>query len=237
MSRLKPYRHPRDIPAALHLTAERHSFGPVLAAIIAVVIFQLSAPDTALTRIVTVALQSSVVLLALRAAGAHPRLFRVGVWVVGALLALAIVSEPFADFGPGVVRIISIALILITPLAVMGGVVRELEEDGHVTVQTVLCGLCLYLLLGLAFSFVYAALDELGRESFFAQRIDGTPNDFLYFSMVTLTTTGYGDFTAQTELGRTLAVTEALLGQIYLVTVLAVIVSNVRRRQAGEAQR
>jgi voltage-gated potassium channel Kch len=112
----------------------------------------------------------------------------------------------------------------------MGGVVRELEEDGHVTVQTVICGLCLYLLLGLAFAFVYAALDEISSQSFFAQKVDGTPNDFLYFSMVTLTTTGYGDFTAQTELGRTLAVTEALLGQIYLVTVLAVIVSNVRRR-------
>jgi hypothetical protein len=230
VARLKPYRHPRDIPAALHLTAPRHGFGPVLGMIIAVLVFQLSSPDTQLSRVITVILQSSVVLLALRSAGAHPNLFKVGAWIVGTLTALAVVSEPFADFGPGVTRVISVMLILITPLAVMGGVVRELEEDGRVTVQTVICGLCLYLLLGLAFAFVYAALDEISSQSFFAQKVDGTPNDFLYFSMVTLTTTGYGDFTAQTELGRTLAVTEALLGQIYLVTVLAVIVSNVRRR-------
>jgi hypothetical protein len=230
VARLKPFRHPRDIPAALHLTAPRHSFGPVLAMIIAVLVFQLSSPDTELSRIITVILQSSVVLLALRAAGAHPNLFKVGAWVVGTLTVLAIVSEPVADFGSEVIRVISVLLILITPLAVMGGVVRELEEDGHVTVQTVLCGLCLYLLLGLAFAFVYAALDDISSTAFFAQKVAGTPNDFLYFSMVTLTTTGYGDFTAQTELGRTLAVTEALLGQIYLVTVLAVIVSNVRRR-------
>ena len=59
----------------------------------------------------------------------------------------------------------------------------------------------------------------------------GTPNDFLYFSLATLTTTGYGDLSAATELGRAMAVTEALIGQMYLVTVLAVIVSNVRRRQ------
>ncbi len=236
MPRLKPYRHPRDIPVALRLTAERHSFGPVLAAIIAVLVFQLSSPDTELSRTITVFLQSTVVLLALRAAGAHPKLFRIGAWVVGLLLAVAIVSEPFANFGPGVVRIISVALILITPLAVVGGVVRELEEDKRVTVQTVLCGLCLYLLLGLAFSFVYAAMDELSSQSFFVQKVNGTPNDFLYFSMVTLTTTGYGDFTAQTELGRTLAVTEALMGQIYLVTVLAVIVSNVRRRTFSDGR-
>jgi hypothetical protein len=205
--------------------------------IIAVLVFQLSSPDTQLSRLITVILQSSVVLLALRAAGAHPSLFRFGAGFVCLLIVVAILAEPFADLGPGVTRVISVMLILVTPLAVMGGVVRELEEDRRVTVQTVLCGLCLYLLLGLAFAFVYSALDEVGSQPFFQQKIDGTPNDFLYFSMVTLTTTGYGDFTANTELGRTLAVTEALLGQIYLVTVLAVIVSNVRRRTGDGSTR
>jgi voltage-gated potassium channel Kch len=99
----------------------------------------------------------------------------------------------------------------------------------------VICGLCLYLLLGMAFAFLYAVLDDVATRSFFAHGINGTPagtpNDFLYFSLVTMTTTGYGDFVAHTELGRTFAVTEALIGQIYLVTVLAVIVSNVRRRR------
>jgi hypothetical protein len=232
--RLKPYRHPRDIPAALHLTAPRRSFGPVLGMIIAVLIFQLSSPDTQLSRVITVVLQSSVVLLALRSAGAHPSLFRAGVWIVGGLLVLAILSDPFADLGPEVTGVISVALILVTPLAVVGGVVRELEEDGHVTVQTVLCGLCLYLLLGLTFAFIYAAVSDLSNDPFFAEKVAGTPNDYLYFSLTTLTTTGYGDFTAQTEFGRALSVTEALLGQIYLVTVLAVIVSNVRRRMPGQ---
>jgi len=59
----------------------------------------------------------------------------------------------------------------------------------------------------------------------------GTPNDFLYFSLATLTTVGYGDMTAATDVGRAVAVTEALLGQFYLVTVLAVIVTNVSRRR------
>jgi hypothetical protein len=60
--------------------------------------------------------------------------------------------------------------------------------------------------------------------------------DYLYFSYVTLTTVGYGDLTARGDAGRMLAVCEALLGQLYLVTVLALLVGNVGRprpRRAG----
>ena len=51
-----------------------------------------------------------------------------------------------------------------------------------------------------------------------------TTADYLYFSFVTITTVGYGDFTAASGLGRALASLEALLGQVYLVTVVATIV-------------
>jgi hypothetical protein len=51
----------------------------------------------------------------------------------------------------------------------------------------------------------------------------------LYFSFTTLATVGYGDFVARTDLGHTLAISEALIGQIYLVTVVSLIISNLRR--------
>jgi hypothetical protein len=195
-------------------------------------IFQLAAPDDDWARLVTVGIQGTVVMLAMRAAGAHPRLFRIGSGGVLFLMAAAVVAEEIGGWGPGVARLISLALILFTPLAVIGGVVRELEEDKRVTIQTVFCGLCLYLLIGMAFAFLYAFLNDISGEPFFRQHhVAENPNDFLYFSLVTMTTTGYGDFTAGTELGRTFAVTEAVGGQLYLVTVLAVIVSNVRRRR------
>jgi hypothetical protein len=228
---LRPIPRPKDIPIFLHLTEPRRSFGPVLAVIVLAVIVQLSVPDTQAARMVTVVIQGSVVLVAMRAAGAHPRLFNGSAWLVGVMVGVGLLAEPFADFGPEVVRVISLALILITPLAVIGGVVRELNEDRQVTIQTVICGLCLYLLLGMAFSFLFAALEDISNQSFFSHGIDGSPNDFLYFSLVTMTTTGYGDYTAATELGRAMSVVEALIGQMYLVTVLAVIVSNVRRRR------
>ena len=50
-----------------------------------------------------------------------------------------------------------------------------------------------------------------------------------------MTTTGYGDLTAAHDLGRSLAITEALIGQIYLVTVVALIVSNLAQPAAAAA--
>jgi voltage-gated potassium channel Kch len=77
------------------------------------------------------------------------------------------------------------------------------------------------------FTFVYGAAAALGSGDFFAEGADGTPSLRLYFSYVTLTTVGYGDYTPAGDLGHTLAIVEALLGQLYLVTVVAVIVSRL----------
>jgi voltage-gated potassium channel Kch len=101
-----------------------------------------------------------------------------------------------------------------------------------VTVTVVAGVLCLYLLVGLFFAFTYIAVQNLGGAPFFASGDAATSTRSIYFSFVTMTTVGYGDFTARTNLGHTLAVTEALLGQIYLVTVVAAIVSRLVPRGA-----
>ena len=229
---MRGLQNPGELPERLHLTAPRHSFGVVLAAIVVAVIFQLAAPETKADRLIGVVIQASVVLIALRAAGAHVHLLRVSAAVVAALVVLAAIAVVGpGEIGPAGPRLITLVLILLTPAAVVAGVIRELREDKRVTIQTVYCGLCLYLLVGTAFAFLFGAIEDLGSAPFFANGVAGSPNDFLYFSLATLTTTGYGDFAAGTELGRAMSVTEALIGQMYLVTVLAVIVSNVRRQR------
>ena len=97
--------------------------------------------------------------------------------------------------------------------------------------------LCLYQLLGLFFAFLYGAIGRIDG-TFFAQGLQATTAHCLYFSFATLTTVGYGDFTAASNLGHTLSVSEALFGQIYLVTIVSVIVANLgrtRRRDAAAA--
>ena len=125
-------------------------------------------------------------------------------------------------------------LIALAPPAVVIGLWRNLCATGTVTVAVLAGVLCLYLLVGLFFAFTYIAVQNLGGAPFFANGDGATSTRWLYFSFVTMTTVGCGDFTARTNLGHTLAVTEALLGQIYLVTVVAAIVGRLvpRGKQA-----
>jgi len=231
------------MPRWLRLTEPRKGFGVVLLMIVVAVIFLLSVPDTEASRLIGVAIQALVIMLALRSAGASHRLIAAAAGVLTVVVvASALVVLGSDDVSKAELRMVTLILILIAPAAVIAGVVRELREDERVTIQTIFCALCLYLLLGMAFAFLFGVVEAFGDDPFFRHGIAATPNDLLYFSFATLTTTGYGDFVAATELGRALAVTEALVGQTYLVTVLAVIVSNIapigrRRREQAEHDR
>lgn len=107
-------------------------------------------------------------------------------------------------------------MLALAPPAVVVGVYRDMRETGEVTVPVVAGVLCLYLLAGLFFAFVYVAVQNLGGAPFFAGGDAAVSSRAVYFSFVTITTVGYGDFTARTNLVHTLSVTEALIGQIYL---------------------
>ena len=112
------------------------------------------------------------------------------------------------------------------------GVVRSLRTRQAVTLEAVFGVLSVYLLLGMFFAFTYGSIDRLGEGSFFAGGQAATVSHCIYYSFTTLTTVGYGDLTASSNLGHTLSVFEALLGQIYLVTIVALIVANLGRSRS-----
>jgi hypothetical protein len=108
------------------------------------------------------------------------------------------------------------------------GIVRNIRARRQVTIEAVFGVLCVYLLLGMAFAFIYGAMGRFAG-SFFAQNVPASVAHCLYFSFITLTTVGYGDLTASSNLGHTLSAFEALIGQIYLVTIVSLFVGNLRR--------
>ena len=110
--------------------------------------------------------------------------------------------------------------------------------QNEVNSRSVAGAICVYMLFGMLFMFVYGILSLLGHGPFFAQGTDGTRAIRLYFSYTTLATLGYGDYTAAGNLGHALAVLEALIGQLYLVTVVAVVVTRLRpgRRRLARAE-
>jgi Ion channel len=180
---------------------------------------------------VVTALVAVTFVLALRAGDVRPRLVTTAaaasavlVVVVALLAAVGVSNTAGARIADGV-------LVAFAPPVVAIGVVRGLREHQTVTIQAVLGVLCVYLLLGMFCAFAYGAVDRLGGDPFFAGGAPATTSNCLYFSFTTLTTVGYGDLTARSNFGHTIAATEALVGQIYLVTVVALIVSNLGRRR------
>ncbi len=126
---------------------------------------------------------------------------------------------------------LSVTCLVLTLLA-MGAIARRLALHAEISVLTVVGAVCLYVLIGLGFAFAYECVGTFGSEPFFTSRGAGTRGDYVYFSFVTMSTVGYGDLIAQGGVGRALAVTEGILGQVYLVTAVAALVGNLGRTRA-----
>lgn len=208
---------------------QQHRYGLLLLSTIASLAVQGMVPASDVQRIAVTALAAAGVLLALRAADFAPRLATPAVAATLILLALSVVRAVVGVIGDGAALVMNAALVAMGPPAVAVGVMHDLRASGRVSIQSVMGALSLYVLVGMLFAFTYGAVEEFGVDPFFADGAPATASRCLYFSFTTLTTVGYGDLIARTDAGHTLAVFEALLGQIYLVTVVSLIVSNLGR--------
>src|SRR3954453_11162799 len=205
------------------------SYGLLLAAVTAAVAVEGAVPPGEAQEVVVNALLGASLILAFHIARTSRVLVAVAYVVALGGLAVAVARAATNTVGDAEARLVSAALAALGPPAVAAGVVRNLRASGRVRLEAVTGVLALYMLLGMLFAFVYAAIDRLGGGPFFTGGARVTASHCLYFSFTTLTTVGYGDFTARTDLGHTLAVFEALIGQIYLVTVVSLIVGNLGR--------
>lgn len=166
--------------------------------------------------------------------GAHPAVRRAAAVVILLTVLTAILVIALGINSEGVPQALSGLMIMAAVPIAATGVVRLVRERGGVTLQAVAGAIVLYLLAGLLFAFGYGVLAALSSAPIFTNGTDGTGSDRLYFSLTALTTTGFGDFVMATRVGRSISVLEALMGQLYLVTVLAVFVGNLRTsRPAG----
>jgi len=215
------------------ITRWEHRYGIVLLLILCSLVFQLAASDQDWARVVTIALQGATLVFALYASEARPLIARLATVIVAlAVLGSAAALIGFGEFGTTAGRIVAVLLVALAPVAIVKGVVQGVRTEGAVTMHTMFGVLCIYLLIGMLFSYAYALVGDAQSEPFFASGIAADISDYLYFSFATITTVGYGDLSAATDLGRSVAIAEALIGQIYLVTVVAVIVGGLSRGRA-----
>ena len=172
-----------------------------------------------------VAAFAAVLLLALRTSRVRRRTARLagGVALIGSVAAGAADLTGTAA-GYGAAEIWKALLLLFTVVLI----VRRVLDRPTVTIQSIYGALSAYLIIGLMFAACYGAMEHLGSAPFFAGGQPARTQTLQYFSFTTLTTLGYGDFTAAGNGGRAIAVMEALTGQVFLATLVARLVAAFR---------
>jgi hypothetical protein len=224
---------PDSTPSPQSASFARHRYGVVLGLTILAVLFSILAPDTQLGRAIGVLLQGATLLAVIVTAredewSRDSRGFAaaaIGAAVIG--LAVLVELKVVASW----VASTAAATAVLTVLVILTrGIVRLIRERG-VTVQAVAGALTTYLLIGLEFALMVRVIVGISNHQYFAQVTNGavTQSQEIYFSFTTLTTTGYGDLSPILSAGRALSVLEMLIGQIYLVTVIGLLVGNLRR--------
>ena len=192
--------------------------------------FDMLAPVGARARLVSALLQSAAVLAALSRARVSGRIRGLAVTAVALAVGGAVLSALGARYRAGVADLISAGLLVLIPVAV----VQEFRRDLTVTMQSVMAALCVYVVLGMLFASAASAVSSISGSPYFSGRASANGSDYLYFSFITLATVGYGDLVPALRLGRALAVLEGLMGQLYLVTVVALVVSHIGWRRPGD---
>jgi len=207
-------------------------YGLLLATLIVAYLVSALTSSSRVTQALQVGFFVAITLLALRVSSLPRRtvVLARSVTVIGSVIAIAFVAASGNKEVRGAASLWTAAMLLLTAVLI---VERALRMDS-VTIQSIYAALSAYLIIGLMFAALYGAVDGLTTTDFFANGESANIRTFQYFSFTTLTTLGYGDFTAVGNFGRALAVLEALTGQIFLATLVARLVAAYRTPPRAE---
>ncbi len=166
---------------------------------------------------------STVVLLsALYSVSENQRRFYIGLALFVPATAgvwLSFLAPQFSELAGA--PVLSTVFLIYTAYRILTHVLRSQE----VTSEVIYGALCVYMLVGLIWGMLYFGLESFQPGSFQmnpgTSPTEGMVSHCIYFSYVTLTTLGYGDFSPLSAGARGLAMVEALMGQLYLAVLIA----------------
>jgi hypothetical protein len=213
--------------ADVHRAAFR--YGAVFLLMVALLVFVIIAPAGDATRAVVLALEGAALIVVV-ATSRERRAVRNARARALAVVAVLVVAGVSVGALPLPVVLAANGLLTVgILLTLVGGLLRLVRLHG-VTIQVVAGALTIYVLTGLIFAWVVSLAANVGDAAYFAQGGDASQGERVYYSFTVLTTTGFGDLTAATPVGHALGVVEMLVGQLYLVTVIGVIVGDFAGR-------
>jgi hypothetical protein len=211
-----------------------YRYGAVFLLTFVLLVFEVVAPSADWGRAFAVALEGAALIVVIVTSRARAQVRRARAVAVGAAALAVVVAIAAGAFSAGASFLLSGLLAALLPVVLIRGLLRLVGEHG-VTLQAVAGALAIYLLVGLLFAWTIGLVAHLGSAPYFAQGTDGSDGERVYFSFAVLTTTGFGDFTAATAVGHALAVVEMLIGQLYLVTVIGMLIGSFVRPQRASA--
>jgi hypothetical protein len=183
-------------------------------------------------RVVVVLVLAAATWLALRASRVQRRPMRVAQALIPLLCAVAVASLLIGEdnVAHAVTGAISAVLVVVAPVAIIWHLTRRMA----LSAETFLGAVCVYLLIAQLFATLFSLTAIVAGQPFFVQTSHPSAMDYIYFSFVTMTTVGYGDYTSALNVGRMLAMMEAVFGQLYLITVVSLVVQNLGAKRQNQ---
>jgi voltage-gated potassium channel Kch len=198
------------------------AFGLVFALVLITYVVTSLLGDTGWWSVVVMLCIATTSVVALTSSDVKPHWIHLGVYLSLVGLVLAVIGAASGDeTWLAIGGLVQVALLTAAMVAVLIRVVTTAE----VNARTILGAISVYTVLGLLFAFLFEAVGRLESEPFFENHPVLHHSDYLFFSYTTLTTTGYGDLVPGGQPGRMLAGFEMLIGQIFLVTLVAGLVA------------
>jgi hypothetical protein len=216
--------------------AERVSdaFGLVLVLVLLTYVLTSLLGNRGWPAVVLTVATSATSVVALVSSHVKATVVRASLWLSAltiVLAAIAAISDErwFLNFA----SLIQICLLTVA----MGAVLWRVVTSAEVGSRTILGAISVYTVLGILFTFLYGTIDRIQGGPFFEGVTSPEGNDFIFFSYTTLTTTGYGNLVPGGQPGRMISGLEMMIGQIFLVTLVAGLVSLWRPGDALRRRR
>ncbi len=217
----------------------RDAFGLVLVLVLTTYVLMSLLGDRGWASVLICVTTSATSVVALTSSHVERRYVRLATLLSAISVAMTVVGAASgALLWLNISSIIQVILLVLAMVAVLLRVITTAQVNS----RTILGAISVYTVLGILFTFVYATVDRIQDSPFFEGHAHVHAGDFLFFSYTTLTTTGFGDLVPAGQPGRMISGLEMMIGQIFLVTLVAGLVAlwrpgeNLRRRREARAQ-
>jgi hypothetical protein len=217
--------------SALDARAPQFRYFGVLALMLLAVVFLIAAPASDWAKSVAIAIEGGALVVTIATSRQKQLVRRRRAAIVSLGMLALVLAIGFGLVGRVALSGVALVVTVAIPVALSRGLLRLLRTEG-VTIQSVAGAVGIYLSVGLVFAWVIGFVAGASGTPYFAGHTSTSTGVTVYYSFTVLTTTGFGDYVAATPTGHAIAVIEMLTGQIYLVTVIGLLIGNFAARPA-----